>query len=155
MDRKETFRIAIQVEINSQNLYKSLSKSFGKAESATIFGNLVPMEKIHEDKLRAIFEDEFPGETLELELNYIPDMKSVNFKEPKDVLEFAIGREEKAHDSYVKLAADTADKDLKALMLKFAEEEDYHKTILFTEIQRLQGMIQWYDPSELNGLVEY
>ena len=155
MDRKETFRIAIQAEINSQNLYKSLAKSFGKAESATIFGNLVPMEKMHEEKLRGIYENEFPGETLELELNYIPDMKDVDFKEPKSVLEFAIGREEKAHHTYVELAQDTADKDLKALLLGFAEEENHHKTILFTEIQRIQGMIQWYDPSELNGLVEY
>ncbi|PKN78329.1 MAG: hypothetical protein CVU48_08615 [Candidatus Cloacimonetes bacterium HGW-Cloacimonetes-1] len=155
MDRKETFRIAIQAEINSQNLYISLSKSFGKAESATIFSNLVPMEKIHEEKLRAIFESEYPGETLELELNYIPDIKSVDFNEPKNVLEFAISREEKAHAGYVKLAADTADPDLKAMLLRFAEEESYHQTILLTEIQRLQGMIQWYDPSELNGLVEY
>lgn len=155
MDRKETFRIAIQSEIHSQNLYLVLAKSFRNSETSAMFQLMIPMEKLHEEKLTTIFESECPGETLDLDPNLIPDIDPGLINDPKSVLEFAISRELTAHAIYIDLAAGTGDPDLKKLLLKFADEELNHKTVLETEIQRLQGMIQWYDPSELNGMMEY
>jgi len=154
MERKETIRLAIQAEIKSQNLYKALAKSFTNPETSTLFQQLVPMEVLHEEKLRLIYAKEFPDSTLELDENLTPDLKGIKIREAKNVLEYAISREEIAHDIYLALADDTNDAELKNLLYQFAQEELDHKTILFTEIQRLQGMMQWYDPSELNGFVE-
>jgi rubrerythrin len=154
MDRKETFRIAIQAEIMSQNLYKSLAKSFTKPEASTVFQQLIPYEEMHEAKLRELFSQEYPGEKLVLDMEQMPDFKQFKVVEPKQILDFAIEREELAHDIYTQMAADSKDEATKKLLLGFAAEEENHKTILFTEVQRLQGMIKWFDPSELNGFME-
>lgn len=154
MDRKEIFHIAIQAEIMSQNLYKSLAKSFSKPEASTVFTQLIPYEEMHEAKLRELFSQEYPGAKLELDLEQMPDFKQFKVVEPKQILDFAIEREELAHNIYTEMAADTKDEATKQLLLSFAEEEENHKTILLTEIQRLQGMIEWFDPSELNGFME-
>ncbi len=154
MDRKETYRVAIQAEIMSQNLYKSLAKSFSKPEATTVFMQLIPYEEMHEAKLRELFNAEFPGEELDLDLQQMPDFKQFKIVEPKQILDFAISREEIAKDIYLKMAAEAKDSETKELLLGFAGEEDNHKTILFTEVQRLQGMIEWFDPSELNGFME-
>jgi rubrerythrin len=82
------------------------------------------------------------------------DLRSINLKDPKEVLDFAITREELAQSIYLDLAESSDDEDLKALFGRFAEEEDQHKTILLTEIQRIQGALEWYDPSELGGMME-
>jgi len=109
---------------------------------------------MHEAKLRELFALEFPGEELVLEENLLPDLPHLRIREPKDILEFAISKEEEANNIYISLANVATDESSKELMLRFATEELHHKTILFTEIQRMQGMIQWFDPSELNGMVE-
>lgn len=64
MNRQEAFRIAIEAEIRSQNLYKALAKSFKTPESAQIFEQLVIYEENHEAKMRELFALEFPGVTL-------------------------------------------------------------------------------------------
>jgi rubrerythrin len=153
--RKEAYLIAIQNEIKSQMLYRALAKSFKNEIASHTFQNLVPLEEIHEAKLRSAFQSEFPKETIEIDKTQIVgDVPAQILHDPKAILEFAISREEMAHDAYLRLAEDCTMPEIKKLFEQFAEEEYYHKTILHTEIQRIQGMISWYDPSELNGLVE-
>jgi len=74
--------------------------------------------------------------------------------DPKEVLEFAISKEEEAVELYKDLAEQTKEPDINKQLLQFAQEEESHKVILLSEIQRLQGALQWFDPSELSGLME-
>jgi rubrerythrin len=155
ISRKEAYIIAIQYEIKSQNLYKSLAKSFKQENASKTIQSLVPLEEIHEEKLRSAYEKEFKGESVNVDRSKIVgDIPAQMINDPKSILEFAIGREDLAHDAYIRLAEGCVDPNIRILFEKFAEEESYHKTILQTEIQRIQGLLSWYDPSELNGLVE-
>jgi len=154
MKRQEAFRIAIEAEIRSQNLYKALARSFRNPESAQVFNQLVQYEENHEAKMREILAEEFPGSKLHLMDNLDMEMQGVKLEDPRAVLEFAISREELAQNIYLKLAEQTPDGSTKALLKNFAEEEANHKEVLFTELERIQGLVQWYDPSELDGFME-
>lgn len=153
--RKDAYILAIHYEIKSQSLYKSLAKSFRQENISQTFRSLVPLEEIHEEKLRNAFQREFPNDKLVIDEDQVKhDVPADMINDPKSILEFAIGREELAHDAYIRLASGCIDQEMKTLFQQFAEEESNHKVILQTEIQRIQGLISWYDPSELNGLVE-
>ncbi len=154
MTRQESYRIVIEAEIRSQMLYEALAKSFRNGEANSVFHELIIYEKAHEDKVRAAYAEEFPGEALMLMDNPKLDMPGVNLNDPKDVLEFAISREAVANSIYLSMAAETQDAGIKAMMLQFAKEETEHKALLLVEIQRIHGALQWYDPSELNGMME-
>ncbi len=65
-----------------------------------------------------------------------------------------MGREDIARGHYLALAADTDDGALNKLLIQLADEESQHKDLLLAEIQHLQGAMQWFDPSELSGLME-
>jgi rubrerythrin len=41
MDRQQAYRIAIEAEIRSQNLYKALAKSFKNEQTEKFFNQLV------------------------------------------------------------------------------------------------------------------
>jgi len=115
---------------------------------------LVVLEKLHEEKMRSAFAREFPGQAIELQEEPVKEMQSVNLNDPKEVLEFAISKEEEAVELYKDLAEQTKEPDISKQLLQFAQEEESHKVILLSEIQRLQGALQWFDPSELTGLME-
>jgi rubrerythrin len=74
--------------------------------------------------------------------------------DPKEVLDFAISKEEESIELYKSMAGQTTEPEIKEQLLQFANEEEGHKSILLTEIQRLQGALEWFDPSELTGLME-
>ena len=154
MTRQESYQQAIEAEIRSQQLYQALAHSFGTSETAQVFHQLYLLEQNHEAKLRKAFEREFPRSTLVLNVALSVLKAGLNLNDPKVVLEFAISREEAAHDAYLTLAATAADLDIKSTLLRFAAEEIDHKAVLLTEMQKLQGVLTWYDPSELNGLME-
>ncbi len=65
-----------------------------------------------------------------------------------------MGREDVARDHYLILAEDTDEPGLKEMLLLFAREEEQHKEVLLTQLQDMQGALQWFDPSELAGLME-
>jgi len=155
MNRQDAFRIAIEAEIRSQKLYKALSNSFKNSETAQFFKQLLHYEEDHEAKLRRLFAQEFPKQELVLTDDPDIELKGLRLVDPKAVLEFAISREELAQVIYIKLAQQSEDEETKALLEQLATEEANHKELLFTEIQKLQGILQWYDPSELNGLMEH
>lgn len=154
MTRQEGYRIVVEAEIRSQNLYKALAKSFRNAETSAVFNELLLLEENHETKVRAAFSREFPHQELFIAADLSMQLSGVNLSDPKEVLLFAISREELAEEIYIKMAADAIDPEIKDMMLQFAAEELDHKTLLLTEIQRIQGAMTWFDPSELTGFME-
>lgn len=154
MTRKESFKVAVEAEIRSQLLYDALSKSFGNNETYNAFHELMIYETTHEEKLRNAFAAEFPGELLVTDGERKLSIPGVELTDPKDVLEYAISREEEANAIYLAMAKDSSDAATKAMLLQLAEEECNHKALLLAEVQRLHGAMQWYDPSELSGLME-
>jgi len=154
MERKECFGVVITAEIKSQRLYRTLAKSFKTPETSAIFQELVILEKNHEEKVRSLFSVEFPEHEPQIGSLAEPGLGGLALSEPVDVLRFAISREDMAAEKYRELADGTEESGSKALLLGFAVEEEQHKQVLLTEIQRLQGAFTWYDPSELSGLME-
>lgn len=155
MTRKEAYILAIQNEIKSQNLYTAMAKSFGKSEMATTLLSLVPLEKNHEEKLRLLFAKEFPNEVIEVDPKLTPKFGYAEIvNDPQALFEFAISREDLAQNGYLQLASGSTDAEVKVLFENFANEELQHKELLESEIQRINGLMSWYDPSELTGLVE-
>lgn len=152
---KETLLLAIQNEILSQNLYSRLAAGFQKNPAvASTLQNLVPLEKMHEDKLRAVFRAEFPNEEPKVDTVISHKNNPDDLNDPVKVLEFAISREVIAHETYIQMASQSDKAELTELLNELATEEENHKIILETEILRIDGLMTWFDPSELNGLVE-
>ena len=153
MDKHELYRVALQAELRTQQLYRALSRSFSQPENRAFFRELVRLEQIHEDKLRRAFAQEFPGQRLEAEVKLGQEIKGLDLADPQALLEFALSREDLAQAHYLNFAAAADDPELKDLLLRFAAEEEGHKTLLLQEMHRIQGALQWYDPSELTGLM--
>lgn len=154
MDRHQAYRLAITAELRSQALYRKLGKGFASTEAAEIFASLVGMEKAHEAKLQEAYRSENNGQPLVLIDDFDPELAAVDFTDPVKVLEFAIAREDQARSNYLDLAADTKESDLIEVFERFAQEEAGHAAVLLALIQKLQGALTWYDPSELTGLME-
>lgn len=154
MDRKACYELVITAEIRAQKLYLGLAKSFRNPETSAVFQELVMLERNHETKMREAFGQEFGQTELRLGSTAEPELKGLDIKEPVELLRFAITREDKAAETYRDLAQDSANSELKDMLLGFAGEEEGHKQVLLTEIQRLQGAMTWFDPAELTGLME-
>lgn len=154
MTRKEGYHQAIAAEIRSQKLYKALAGSFTNADTSNVFKELLLLEENHEAKLRDAYAREFNGEKAEVSVPNAIIEAGLQLDDPAKVLEYAITREEMAHDAYLKLAETASDLQIKSMMIRFASEEIDHKIMLLTEMQKLHGALSWYDPSELTGLME-
>lgn len=154
MTRLDAFTLAIQNEIQSQNLYRLLANSFKNPDTAAMFHSLIPLEGIHEQKLRLTLAAEYPNENVTFDADALPQIKIGDIKDPLQVLEFAISREVGAAEAYHQLANASTEPELKILLVTLAVEEENHKELLMSEILRLQGAAIWFDPSELSGLVE-
>ncbi|MCB5287824.1 MAG: ferritin family protein [Candidatus Cloacimonetes bacterium] len=155
MNRKDAYRIAIEAEIRSQNLYKALAKSFKNEETTQFYSQLMLYEKDHEMKVRGLYAQEFPHEKLKLVGKLDMQMEGLELGDPKAVLEFAISREELAQNIYLKLAEQSEDASTKALLKQLAAEEEQHKELLYAEIEKIQGLLKWFDRSELDGFMEH
>ncbi len=152
---KEIFNLAIQNEIMSQNLYSALAKSFASnPDISKVLAGLVPLEKIHEEKLRKAFQKEFPGVTPEVDIKLSHLIKPEDIDDPLAALDFAISREIVAAEIYAKMAASSTDSELMEFLRGLSAEEENHRVLLETEILRIDNLMTWFDPSELNGLVE-
>ncbi|MCB5265594.1 MAG: ferritin family protein [Candidatus Cloacimonetes bacterium] len=155
MNRQDAYRIAIEAEIRSQNLYKALAKSFKNEQTEQFYNQLVLYEKDHEEKVRGLYAKEFPHEKLKLVGSLDMQMEGLELGDPKAVLEFAISREELAQNIYLKLAEQSEDADTKALLEQLAKEEEHHKELLYAEVEKIQGLLKWFDRSELDGFMEH
>lgn len=155
MDRKELYTLALTQEILSQRLYAALAKSFKNPENSAFFRELVVLEETHEDKLREAFGAEFPEVNPDPLKIKDPDLGDLDPTDPSQLLQYAIRREETAHNHYLDFAEQTAVPEAKKLLLGLAEEEDKHRQLLLAENQRILGAITWFDPSELDGFMSF
>ena len=154
MTLEDSYRMVIAAEIIAQKMYQALEKSFAKPETSSVFKELVILEKMHEEKMRLVFAKQFPGQEIVLSEEPVKIIPKVDLNDPKEVLDFAISTEEESIELYKSMAGQTTEPEIKEQLLQFANEEEGHKSILLTEIQRLQGALEWFDPSELTGLME-
>ncbi len=156
MNRKEAYTLAIENEIKSKNLYKVLSNCFADEESKKTFHLLESLEKIHEEKLIEAYKKEYDVTTVSFDTNMQPkiDIRR-NLSDPKSILEYAMDRELAMADQYEYMAEGCKDDELKEFFLNLVKEEMYHKELLETEADRIQGTVTWFDESELSGLMEY
>lgn len=155
INKEELYLLVIQEEIKAQNLYERLAKALNKEDSSRIFENLIKIEKIHEEKISEIFQSEFPKQKLTLNrkaVDKIPD--AAVLKSPESAFRYAIENEEKAETIYLNLAEAADDETVKQILLEFAEDENNHRKLLEDEMIRLDGLLTWFDASELNGLME-
>lgn len=156
MDRKEAYIVAIENEIKSKNLYKLLAKSCNDVESVKSFHLLESMEKIHEEKLIEAYKKEFNLSTVSFDTDLLPKIYvRRNLSDPKAILEYAMDREIAMADQYNYMSEDSKDDDLKEFFMNLVKEEQDHKELLETELDRIQGTVIWFDESELTGLMEY
>jgi len=156
MEKREIYIKVIESEIAAQNLYKSLA-SHCKENQSNIFMSLIPLEKIHEEKMRKAFSEEFPGE--ELKVNEQVMTKTLRspeeMRDPKNIYDFAIELENKAREAYQLLANSTGDTEMKQFFMLLAEEEGKHEEVLKDEIEKLANTMIWFDESELAGFMEF
>ncbi len=153
MDKKELYLIALAQEIRSQRLYAALAKSFSQPANSALFTELQVLEENHEAKLRQAFGyPQLEPDPLQL---MEPDLSGTDLNDPALLLQFAIERETKAGGHYLAFAAETSEPELKQLLLELAAEEDKHRSLLLAEKQRILGALQWFDPSELGGFMDF
>jgi rubrerythrin len=120
-----------------------------------MFRNLVPIEKVHEEKLIALYRQENPDEKLIIDYALIPTpVDGESLDDPQGALEFAIKRENIAREGYRTFAANAEDGEMKQLFEELAAEEAKHAELLNDEINRIHGSMLWFDPSELDGFME-
>jgi len=154
-DRKEALLLAIQNEIMAQNLYALMAKAFTDEQSRAMFLGLVPLEELHEDKLTEVFRSEFGDEDIDVDREALPSFKArQSLEDPLNILRFAVDQELVAHADYKRLAATAADDDTRVLFQNLAAEELNHKALLEARMEEMHGLLTWFDPSELNGLME-
>jgi rubrerythrin len=155
MTRKEALLFAIENEVKSQNLYRALANAFKDEQSRAMFQNLVPLEKVHEEKLIALYKAENPDEALNINYALIPTpVDGESLDDPQGALKFAIKREHIAREGYLTFAQNAEDGELKQLFEELAAEEANHAELLNDEINRIHGSMIWFDPSELDGFME-
>ncbi|MBN2461571.1 MAG: ferritin family protein [Candidatus Cloacimonetes bacterium] len=153
---QDAYKVAIINEIKSQNLYALLAIAFENEESVSLFKNLEQFEKVHEDKLTAIYSQAYPDEELVLDHSTVHAFQEKpGLEDPKRLLEFAINKEIEASDKYREIAEQTGEEKIRRFFLELSREEENHRDILEKEIHRLQGTMMWFDEAELNGLVEH
>lgn len=155
MDKKELYLMALAQEIRSQKLYSALAKSFKNPENSAFFRELVLLEEEHEAKLRRSFGPEFPDAEPEARDLKDKDLQGLDLNDPVALLEYAAERETVAQNHYLAFAEKTSQPELKAMLLELAEEEEKHRNLLLAEIQRIQGSLEWFDPSELAGYMDF
>lgn len=155
MTRKEALIFAIENEVKSQNLYRALANAFKDEQSRAMFSNLIPIEKVHEEKLAELYKEENPEEKLIIDYTLIPTpVEGESLDDPQGALEFAIKREHIARDGYLAFARNADDGAMKNLFEELAAEEAKHAELLNDEINRIHGSMIWFDPSELDGFME-
>jgi rubrerythrin len=135
---------AIQKEIESQELYRHLSRTVTDDAGREMFRELVKVEKRHEELLRQYLRGELGEGALKKE--HVIDYKiAEHLEQPRikpgmklnDVLLLAANREKASHDFYLGLAAEHPPGKVKTLLEELASQELEHKQrmeYLYTEV---------------------
>jgi len=153
--KSDIYQFVIQEEIIAQNLYKALRNAANNESLKVVFSDLIQIEKNHEEKITELFKLEFSNLDLIIDNNSTPEIKNLDdLMTTENILFFAIKKEEEAEEMYLNLAANADSKEQKILFEEFAADERDHKQLLEDEILHMDGILTWFDTSELNGMME-
>jgi rubrerythrin len=134
---------AIQREIESQHLYRDLSRKMTDEAAKDAFRQLSQEEEEHENLLRKYLRGELKGGALKRE--HVLDYKiAEHLEQPeispgmklKDTFLLAANREKASHEFYLSLAGVHPAGEVKVLLERLAREELKHKQrveFLYTE----------------------
>jgi rubrerythrin len=154
MTTKEALKFAIQNEIKSQNLYRILSDTSKNEEAKETFNNLVPIEKIHEEKLIDIYVKKFGSKPEGLDYKAVHQVRKDFIETPAEILKFAITLEEEASKMYSEMAENSENPEAKEVFKQLAIEESQHNELIDLQIENLNGIAIWFDAAELSGHFE-
>lgn len=156
MNRKEAYIIAVENEIRAINLYSILAKSFQDEDLVGVFKSLSQLEKGHQEKIEESYRKEFGDTPFDYNKEALPRFEvKDDLSDPRQVLRYAITKEEDMKENYQKMAAESQQDEIKSFFHDLAAEEQNHKELLEAELNRIEGTMVWFDASELNGLMEY
>lgn len=129
----EILEFAIAREEAANRLYKDLAARAGSPAMRRVFEDFAEVEQEHKEKLELEAMKEgmvvVPRERLAAfkVSDYVADVASVPEMDYKDVLMFAIKKEQISVRLYVDLAAIVEDSGAREVLLSLAEEEAGHK----------------------------
>ncbi|PID29134.1 MAG: hypothetical protein CSB55_02145 [Candidatus Cloacimonadota bacterium] len=149
MTVKEALKFAIQYEIKSRNFYKILAASSKSEEAKKTFKSLIPLEKIHEEKLTEIYEKKFGVKPNGLDQEAFHKIRKDFIETPMEILKFAVTLEEEASKMYRDMAEESDNPEAKELFEQLAEEESQHNEFIYLKMENLEGIAVWFDQSEL------
>jgi len=155
MNRQDAYVYAVENEIKSVNLYTVLAKTFSDEDLIKTFNHLASLETIHKDKLIKTYKREFDNQPLIYDEDAMPRINvKRDLTDPANIIEYAIDREITMADQYEFMSKESDKDEIKSFFSSLAEEEKNHRDLLETELNRIQGLMVWFDNSELNGLME-
>jgi rubrerythrin len=138
----DVIKHAIENEVRAKVFYGKASELATAGESQMVFMELVEMEDTHAQRLVDGFGDLLQSEGVDaqaflagLEADIEQTLESEQLRllehaEMRPVIDFAIGMEEKARDSYLGLAERVEGDTLVALCKELADEEQKHFDLL-------------------------
>lgn len=152
--------IALEAELKAKEFYLNAVKKTSNERGKNLLQQLSDFEQNHYDKLKELKTSlKEKGEFIEYEGTKLTSFKSTvpsevqgkietNKDEVLHILSMAIDAETKAYERYNKMANETTDSRGKAMFLKLADEETFHRRILSDEFYQLNnkgGVWFWGD----------
>ncbi len=139
MTLNDLLDIAIQQEVDSQNLYAHFLSIVKDQKSKSFIESLINEEKKHEEVLSMIKQMEmYDGSILvhtplseqEIETSHSFSGYVDKYATTHQILEIALQREHRARNVFLKLAENSKNQELKVMFEKLADEElNHHRQI--------------------------
>ncbi len=135
---EDILSIALESEIDAQQLYKKIKKINSDDTIRTIVDGLIDDEKSHEERIRSMFVDFFPEkniEDVEVEKDFSGEIEikdehyGVN-----ELLEEAIEKEKKSSEFYETMSEQVDKKAVSNLLSYLAYIENEHRSLLKREL---------------------
>lgn len=129
----EVIDFAINREIEAADFYNKLQTLVKHESSIKLLKELEAMEIAHADALRKFNREELESEYVAPKIQNLKiadTMEDINPQSEmnyQEILVLSIKAEQHANELYLKLAAETDDKNTKNLFLRLADEEAKHK----------------------------
>lgn len=155
------FDFALKMEVDGKSYYEKLAAATSVAELKNIFTLLAESEQDHHDQLLAM-KNSLPAEMAESKA--LDSVKNVfegllkrknllaDLKKDQDGYEHVVKEEEKSIKLYEELAAKVGNEAVRGLLLRLAEEEKRHLSIMeniYEFVERPGTYLAWGEFSNL------
>ncbi len=151
-DKSELILMALKSEIESENVYRELSKKVDNAFLKVKLNFLADEEKKHKEYFELFFKETFPGKPMKLPEQDFAPLPLINMTgkdvPASDILKNAKKSEKAAHDFYMELSKLFPENIKLSNMLSFfASMEMIHYAILDEELRNIERdedyLIEW------------